>query len=88
MSWSCILANTPHSAKTRSGVSCTVESDGADSLPPQLETVLYRVTQESLADEQEFYLKQGYITTRLDPASMIDPSFGEEAVRILGRADE
>ena len=47
-----------------------------------------RVTQESLAEEQEFYLKHGYITTRLDPATMIDPSFGEDAVRILGRADE
>ena len=46
------------------------------------------MTLESLAEEQEFYLKHGYVNTRLDPATMIDPSFGEDAVRILGRADE
>jgi len=56
--------------------------------PTYLTELNGRVTQESLAEEQEFYLKHGYINTRLDPASMIDASFGEEAVRILGRVDE
>ena len=47
-----------------------------------------RVSLESLAEEQEFYLKHGFITTRLDPPRMVDTSFGDDAMRILGRVGD
>ncbi|HZR97778.1 MAG TPA: ABC transporter substrate-binding protein [Chloroflexota bacterium] len=46
-----------------------------------------RVSLESLADEQEFYLRNGFISTRIDPAQLVDTSFSEQALRVLGRVD-
>lgn len=46
-----------------------------------------RVSLDSLADEQEFYLRNGFINTRIDPAQLVDTSFSEQALRALGRAE-
>src|SRR5262249_10588610 len=46
-----------------------------------------RITVNSLVDEQEFYLSHGFTTNRIDPAQMVDTSFGEQALRVLGRAE-
>jgi NitT/TauT family transport system substrate-binding protein len=46
-----------------------------------------RVSMDYLADEQEFYFRNGFISTRVDPAQLVDTSFAEQALRILGRAE-
>jgi NitT/TauT family transport system substrate-binding protein len=45
-----------------------------------------RVSVDSLMDEQDFYLRNGFMNARLDPSQIVDPSFGEDTVRILGLA--
>jgi NitT/TauT family transport system substrate-binding protein len=45
------------------------------------------VSVDYLADEQEFYLRHGFINTRIDPAQLVDTSFSEQALRVLGRAE-
>jgi NitT/TauT family transport system substrate-binding protein len=47
-----------------------------------------RISVDSLVDEQEFYLRNGMQTARLDPAQIIDTSFGEAAVRLIGRVEQ
>jgi len=46
------------------------------------------VSLDSLADEQEFYLRNGFITNRIDPSQLVDTSFVEQALRVLGRAEQ
>ncbi len=46
------------------------------------------VSLDSLADEQEFYLRNGFISTRIDPAQLVDTSFSEQALRVLGPAEQ
>jgi NitT/TauT family transport system substrate-binding protein len=45
------------------------------------------VSLDSLADDQEFYLRNGFLSTRIDPAQLVDTSFSEQALRVLGRAE-
>jgi NitT/TauT family transport system substrate-binding protein len=47
-----------------------------------------RVSMDSLADEQEFYLRNGFVNSRIDLAQLVDTRFSEQAVRVLGRADQ
>jgi hypothetical protein len=46
------------------------------------------VSVDYLADEQEFYLRNGFISNRIDPAQLVDTSFSEQALRVLGRAEQ
>jgi NitT/TauT family transport system substrate-binding protein len=47
-----------------------------------------RISVDSLVDEQEFYMRNGQQTARLDPAQIVDTSIGEDALRLIGRVPD
>ncbi|HEY3917549.1 MAG TPA: ABC transporter substrate-binding protein [Stellaceae bacterium] len=55
-----------------------------DKFPWQARDPNGRFNMASLADVQDWYLKEGYIKQKLTPAQLVDPSYAEDAAKQLG----